>query len=129
MKAYLNMNLVRLLEMFTSINQVEEYYINGSSDKHEVIYKEFDKNVGELNSELSKAFNAAEGFGEHAFCWNWQLIVDAMPQSFKFLEIGVYKGRTLGVIQLLASQMKKECEIYGITPLTNVGDKYSRYND
>ena len=129
MSSYLNVNLIRLLEMFTTINQVEKYYINGESDKHEVIYKAFDKNVGEINPELSKAFNAAEGFGEHAFCWNWQLIVDAMPPSFKFLEIGVYKGRTLGVIQLLATQMKKECEIYGITPLTNVGDKYSRYND
>lgn len=123
------MNPIRLLDMFNSISQVERYYTTGETDKHEVIYKAFDKNVGELNPELSKAFNSAEGFGEHAFCWNWQLIVDSMPPLFKFLEIGVYKGRTLGIVQLLATQMKKACEIYGITPLTNIGDKYSRYNE
>lgn len=115
--------------MFASINEVEDYYLKGESDRHEVIYKTFDKNVTEHNPELSKAFNAADGFGEHAFCWNWHLIVAAMPSTFKFLEIGVYKGRTLGVIQLLANKMNKSCEIYGVTPLTNVGDKYSRYND
>lgn len=115
--------------MFSSIKEVENYYKKGDSNRHEVIYRAFDKNISELNPELTNAFNAAEGFGELAFCWNWYLLVDAMPSTFKFLEIGVYKGRTLGVVQLLAKKMDKSCEMYGITPLTNVGDKYSRYND
>jgi hypothetical protein len=115
--------------MFETISQVETYYLENTHNKHEIIYKTFDKNVSTFNPELSKAFNNAEGFGEHAFCWNWQLLIGAMSSSFKFLEIGVYKGRTLGVIQLLANMLKKKCEIYGITPLTNVGDKYSKYDD
>jgi len=115
--------------MFESFKQVVDFYSKGEADRHEVIYKTFDENTKALAPNLFKAFNAGDGFGEDAFCWNWQLLVSEMPSSFKFLEIGVYKGRTLGVIQMLANSMKKSCEIYGVTPLTNLGDKYSRYDD
>lgn len=116
--------------MFDTLNSVVDYYLTGGADKHEVIYRAFDENIKKHNLALFTAFNAAEGFGEDAFCWNWQLLVDAMPSDgFKFLEIGVFKGRVLGVVQLLAAAMKKPCEIYGLSPLTNVGDKYSKYDD
>lgn len=116
--------------MFDTLQSVVDYYSGGPVDKHEVIYKAFDENIKTLNAPLFNAFNAGDGFGEDAFCWNWQLLVSAMPASgFKFLEIGVYKGRTLGVVQLLATAQKKPREIYGVSPLTNKGDKYSKYVD
>ena len=52
-----------------------------------------------------------------------------MPDTFKFMEVGVYKGRTLGVVQHLASVSNKSCTIYGVSPLTSVGDKYSNYDN
>jgi len=115
--------------MFETLEEVIQFYQTGDKKKHEIIYNEFDKNVTEKNMELSRAFHSAEGFGEHSFCWNWQLLVMSIADQFKFIEIGVYKGRTLGIIQLLANQMSKKCEIYGVTPLTNLGDKYSNYDN
>jgi hypothetical protein len=115
--------------MFDTLEEVMVFYKTNNPEKHAVIYKEFDKNVYEKNPNISKAFLKADGFGEHAFCWNWHLLISVMPDAFKFLEIGVYKGRVLGTIHLLARQMKKNCEIYGVTPLTNLGDKYSRYDN
>lgn len=115
--------------MFETLQSVIDYYSGGAADRHEVIYKAFDDNIRTRSVALYTAFNAAEGFGEDAFCWNWQLLISAMPASFKFLEIGVYKGRTLGVVHLLAAAEKKPCEIFGISPLTNMGDKYSKYGD
>jgi hypothetical protein len=114
--------------MFDTLDEVTKYYLEDIDNKHEVIYKNFDANT-RLNSDLSKAFFSADGFGELAFCWNWKLVINSMPSSFNFLEIGVYKGRTLGLIQLLANQLQKQCQIYGITPLSVQGDKYSMYED
>lgn len=110
--------------MFATLSEVVQYYADGASDKHEVIYKEFEKNV---NPELLKAFNSGDGFGEVAFCWLWSLLINAMPDKFNFAEVGVYKGRTLGIVQHLATN--KMCTIYGISPLTNVGDKFSNYDN
>ena len=67
------------------------------------------------------------GFGDRAFYWAWKLLVDAMPSSFSFLEIGVYKGQTLSLVGMLAANLGKQAKIYGVTPLKNVGDKYSSY--
>ena len=115
--------------MFSTLQEVINFYGTNQINKHEVIYKEFEKNVNEKNAPLCKSFNDADGFGELAFCWNWELLVKVMPDNFSFLEIGVYKGRTLGVVQILANQQLKACKIYGVTPLSNVGDKYSVYEN
>jgi SAM-dependent methyltransferase len=54
------------------------------------------------------------GFGERSFLWMWKLLVDEMPENFKFLEIGVFKGQILSLIRLLSAS----AQIYGITPLS-----------
>jgi hypothetical protein len=70
----------------------------------------------------------AFGFGERSFYWMWKLIVDKMPKHFSFLEIGVFRGQTLALIQMLANLADKECDIYGITPLdTTDGHWESNY--
>jgi len=116
-----------MFRMFATLSEVEAYYKSGASDKHKALYEAFHKNITEKNSTVATSFELGDGFGELPFCWQWSLLVDDMKPEFKFLEIGVYKGRTLGIVQMLANQSHKPCEIFGLTPLTNVGDKYSSY--
>lgn len=118
-----------MFRMLTTLADVEAYYAKKEPERHKVLYEAFAQNITEKNPTVAKAFEVGEGFGELAFCWQWQILVDAMKPDFKFLEIGVYKGRTLGIVQLLTQQTGKPCEIYGLTPLSNIGDKYSRYAD
>lgn len=54
------------------------------------------------------------GYGERAFHWMWKLIVDAMPQSFRFLEIGVFKGQIPSLVTMLAAMSGKEASVTGI---------------
>jgi hypothetical protein len=58
------------------------------------------------------------GFGERSFHWMWKLIIDKMESSFSFLEVGVFRGQVLSLVQLLADNQAKQADIYGITPLT-----------
>jgi hypothetical protein len=67
------------------------------------------------------------GFGERPFHAMWKDIIQLMPEEFKFLEIGVYKGQVLSLIKLLADTCKKDVEFYGVTPLFGMGDKFSNY--
>jgi hypothetical protein len=94
--------------------------------KNKIIYETFEKNV-RSNSLLYSSFVSSDGFGEVAFSWNWKLLVDDMPNHFNFLEIGVYKGRVLSQIGMLTKLANKTSKIYGITPLSTVGDKYCDY--
>lgn len=61
------------------------------------------------------------GMGETQFYWMWNLIAQVLPQDFKFLEIGVYKGQIPALITLLASRYKIRGRTYGITPLYPLG--------
>ena len=67
------------------------------------------------------------GFGDRAFHWMWKLLVDAMPQHFSFLEIGVYKGQVISLVGLLAMVAGKNARVTGVTPLAPVTDKVSSY--
>jgi hypothetical protein len=69
------------------------------------------------------------GYGDRELHWMWKLIVDQMPKDFKFLEIGVFKGQTISLVSLIAQIQMKNCEVVGITPLTNSGDQYSNHPD
>jgi hypothetical protein len=88
-----------------------------------LIYYEYNNGI------LSTQFFNTEGFGEIPFFWNWFLLVNKMPNNFKFLEIGVYKGKVLAFIQFLSNLLNKNVQIYGVTPLDNIGDKYSVYDN
>jgi hypothetical protein len=59
----------------------------------------------------------------------WRELVKSQPDSFKFLEIGVYKGQTLSLVKLLSNTYNKNVDFYGVTPLTNEGDKFSNYEN
>jgi len=59
------------------------------------------------------------GFGERSFLWMWKLLVDEMPDNFRFLEIGVFRGQILALIRTLSKH--KLATIIGITPLDSTG--------
>ena len=68
------------------------------------------------------------GFGEKPFHVVWRELVKSLPNKFKFLEIGVYKGQVLSLIPLLSKIYQKDVEFIGVTPLSSHGDKYSSYD-
>jgi hypothetical protein len=69
------------------------------------------------------------GFGDTAFHYIWKMLVESMGDEFKFLEIGVYKGQVLSLVSMLAGRYNKRCEVYGVTMLSNGGDRFSVYDD
>ena len=69
------------------------------------------------------------GYGNKSFWWEFNLFIKEAPKNFKFLEIGVFKGSIISLISILNKIHQKEGQIYGITPLTNDGDKYSKHPD
>ena len=113
-----------------NINEVIEFYKQDIPDKHKTIYECFTESLNN-NPTLLNQYNSTPGFGEIAFSWNWYLLVKDMPENFKFLEIGVYKGRILALIKLLSNIefFHKNVEIYGVTPLNIATDKYSTYEE
>lgn len=71
----------------------------------------------------------AYGMGERCFHWLWNLLVDEMPDEFRFLEIGVYKGQVLSLIRLLADRTMREAEIVGVTPLSKFAGVTGKFPD
>lgn len=66
------------------------------------------------------------GHGARCLQYMWKLIVDEMPQDFSFLEIGVYKGQILSLMQLCADKAGKTTKIVGVTPLND--PDFAKYN-
>jgi hypothetical protein len=120
--------MYRLEEMLT-LQEAVTYYKNSQDPaKHKVLYEAFAKNASSYkNGVLANHSSEVEGFGELSFHWNWYLLVNIMPADFKFLEIGVYKGRVLSLIQMLSQDLGKQARIWGVTPLATAGDKFSMY--
>jgi hypothetical protein len=73
--------------------------------------------VPELKALRDFVEQKAFGFGERSFYWMWKLIVDELPNHFSLLEIGVFRGQTLALVQMLAQLAGKTCSVYGVTPL------------
>ena len=114
---------------FPTFQDVAAFYADptiSAAQKHAVIYQEFGVAVHQL-PDIVSLFQKTDGFGELPFCWHWYLAVQQAPASFRFLEVGVYKGRVLAVMQALANHFKKEATLVGVTPLSGDGDKYSGY--
>jgi hypothetical protein len=74
-----------------------------------------------LNTHRTFVEQNVFGFGERAFPWLWNLVVQELPKEFTFLEIGVFKGQPLSLIELLAKMHKKKATRYGVTPLSTEG--------
>jgi hypothetical protein len=66
-------------------------------------------------------------YGEISFHYLWDLLVQACPDNFRFLEIGVFKGQVTSLIGLLAKQYFKRAFVVGVSLFDGTGDKYSNY--
>lgn len=71
----------------------------------------------------------AYGFCDDAHHVMWRELVKLLPDNFSFLEIGVFKGQIIALIAQLSKRYGKTSNIYGVTPLSNLGDKYSVYDN
>jgi hypothetical protein len=69
------------------------------------------------------------GFGEKPFHVIWRELVKIQPENFKFLEIGVYKGQVISLVKLLSDLFSKSVNFTGVTPLSDIGDKFSKYEN
>lgn len=82
--------------------------------------------------EQNNAAGLLMGHGDRCVQFVFKLLVDEMPPQFRFLEIGVFKGQICSLIQLLADQSGRPCEILGVTPLydpeLHMGTGFARYN-
>lgn len=114
-----------------TIDGVTQYY-EDIPEKHVAIFTGFKRLVNEypqLKNHRDWVRQNDFGYGERAFHWMWHLICKELLVDFKFLEIGVFKGQIISLISLLNAHHRKNGIIYGITPLTNAGDKYSKHPD
>lgn len=69
------------------------------------------------------------GFLDNEHMVMWDKLVYNLSNNFRFIEIGVYKGQILTLVAILAERYKKQYTIYGVSPLSNVDDKYTTYED
>lgn len=106
---------------YKTLEDVRKDYDINSCEMHEGIYNDFRANF-ENSQALVNHWEQVPGCGDEAFYWSWKLLVQEMPGNFKFLEIGVYQGRILSLIQLLADMLNKHPEIFGITPLKGLSN-------
>lgn len=114
-----------------TIDGVIQYY-EDIPDKHTAIWLGFKRLVNaypQLKNHRDWIVQNDFGYGNRAFHWMWYLITQELPLEFKFLEIGVFKGQLISLMSMLNRHHRKNGQIYGITPLTNAGDKYSKHPD
>ncbi len=81
---------------------------------HDAIYQSFEAGV-QADPQLRAHRDFVEandhGYGDRAFHYMWKLLVEQMPESFRFLEVGVYKGQTLSLIRMLSSMLARDSRI------------------
>ena len=108
---------------YSTLQECQERWQN-TEEKAKEINEAFIQKVNSnerLNEHRTFVENHVFGFGERSFHWMWKLIVDDLPKSFSFLEIGVLKGQTLSLVKMLADMAGKKVTRYGVTPLNTEG--------
>lgn len=112
------------------IQLIESY--NNTVDKHREIWEKFyslTNSIPYLKEHRDYVEKNAHGYGDRAFHYLWKLLIEQMKNEFSFLEIGVYKGQVISLVNLICSKENKSPRIYGITPLSGSGDKYKTHPD
>ena len=88
---------------------------------HKYLSKDLKRHRGYFFSEF-------RGFGEDAFHCLWYLLFkEFRPRNV--LEIGIYRGQTLSLFQILSNKLNLDSFISGISPLDSTGDEFSEYLD
>jgi len=108
---------------YTTLAEAQQVW-KDTPDAHKEMHEGFVERVNavpQLNDHRTFVENHIFGFGERSFPWLWHLVVKEMPAKFMFMEIGVFKGQTLSLVQLLANMQDKKVKRYGVTPLSTEG--------
>lgn len=108
-------------------NPFEKYNSLSLDQVYDEFYKEYENDPTLFNHRSYIEHNNL-GFGERPFHTIWRELVLELPNNFKFLEIGVYKGQVLSLVKLLSDNKNKVIDYVGVTPLNNSGDKFSNYD-
>jgi len=108
-----------MIELFNNKTDVEVYNICISEYNNDNTLKPLREFV-KMNSY---------GFCDDAHYVMWRELIKLVPDNFSFLEIGVYKGQILALITQLTQIYNKVSDVYGVTPMSNIGDKYSNYDN
>ena len=107
------------------IRLVDNY--DNTVDTNREIWELFYKLTNE-NSYLREHRDYVEknsfGYGDRSFHYLWKLLIEQMGNNFSFLEIGVFKGQVISLVNLICSKIDKSFRICGVTPLSGSGDKY-----
>lgn len=124
----MNLNSDKLKAEFEKFTKEYE----NTPEYNEIIYQHFHNMVDEypfLKVHCDVVGKYSLGYGERAFRYMWLLLHAQLKSSYKFLEIGVYKGSILSLSQVIANELNMSANIIGVTPLNPTGDKYSVYSD
>ena len=95
-------------------------------------YAELDAKVTQtdwLNAHREWIVSHFWGMGDRAHWWVWKMLVEQMPESFRFLEIGVYYGSILSLISLISRKTNRHVDILGVTPLKPTSDHNFTYTE
>jgi hypothetical protein len=107
------------MKQFFSLNEVTKYY-EDTPEKHTAIWNGFKAVVNAtdtLKNHRDWVVANRWGYGNRAFHWMWTLLIREMPENFRFLEIGVFKGQICNLVSGLNRDFNKKGQLFGVTPL------------
>lgn len=116
---------------YTNYNTLIENY-KDDEEVHREIWIQFKAAVNAthyLKNHRDYIVRTRRGYGNRSLHYLWEMLVQQMPEEFKFLEIGVFMGQVISLVQLISRAHGLKPQIYGVTPLSNAGDKYSKHPD
>jgi hypothetical protein len=103
-----------------TLAQEKKNWIDSEAYANDIVNRFTDYVNNDLTLRIHRDFTErGYGMGIRAFHWLWKLLVDEMPDGFKMLEVGVYKGQVLSLVRLLADRLRKEAKIFGVTLLSS----------
>jgi hypothetical protein len=115
----------------SNLDSVANSYVD-TPEVHSFIWHSFKRMVystPELKEHRDWVVHNQWGYGNRAFHWLWNLLIDWAPIDFKMLEIGVFKGQTISLVSLLNKLYNKNGQVFGLTPLNKSGDYFCEHPD
>jgi len=111
-----------------TLAQEKKNWVDSEAYANDIVNRFTDYVNDDLTLRIHRDFTEqGYGMGIRAFHWLWKLLVDEMPDGFRFLEVGVYKGQILSLVRLLADRLRKEAEIFGVTLLSSFSGNTGKF--
>ena len=107
------------MESYKNLAELSSEWVD-NPEFHQYIHETFTKymeDTPKLREHRMWVKSNHFGFGEDSFHWLHKLIVDELPITFKFLEIGVFRAQILSLYKLLADMSDKKVKRYGVSPM------------